>query len=70
GRKTAGGGGGGGGGASRGKKKVSMGVALHDGDAAEKKVEDEAGPVENAWWLGDGAIEELKGRTWLAGREG
>jgi anaphase-promoting complex subunit 1 len=51
----------------RGKKKVSMGAALHE--EAEKKADD-VGPVEAAWWLRDSAIDELKGKTWLARREG
>lgn len=51
----------------RGKKKVSMGAALHE---EQEKKADEVGPAEAAWWLRDSAIDELKGKTWLAGREG
>ncbi|KAK4101235.1 hypothetical protein N658DRAFT_486268 [Parathielavia hyrcaniae] len=55
----------------RSKKKVSLGVAQHDIRGDEQEVESrDAGAVEASWWLKDSAIEELKGRTWLAGRQG
>ncbi|KAK3904354.1 hypothetical protein C8A05DRAFT_13763 [Staphylotrichum tortipilum] len=53
----------------RGKKKVSLGVPLAEGEEGEKEG-DVAAPALGPWWLGDGAIEELKGRAWLAGPEG
>ncbi|KAK4141020.1 uncharacterized protein C8A04DRAFT_31456 [Dichotomopilus funicola] len=49
-----------------GKKKVLVGV---DTAALSATVNDEIEAVEGTWWLGDSVIEELKGRTWLAGRE-
>jgi len=74
---------GGGGGGRKGKKKVSMSVDQPGtgvgqdgggGTGREKVVvpehERELDAVEKGevWWLGDSAIEELKGRTWLAAR--
>ncbi|EAQ90419.1 hypothetical protein CHGG_02354 [Chaetomium globosum CBS 148.51] len=57
-------------GSGRGKKKVSMGAALLQEDVSVEKKGDDVGPVDAAWWLRDSAIDELKGGTWLAGREG
>ncbi|KAK4157783.1 hypothetical protein C8A00DRAFT_29321 [Chaetomidium leptoderma] len=61
----------------RGKKKVSLGVAQYEhemggGEQQEKTKaeEDVAGEDGASWWLRSSAIEELKGRTWLASREG
>ncbi|KXX73439.1 Negative regulator of mitosis [Madurella mycetomatis] len=59
----------------KGKKKVSVGTAAfaEPGSAStqEKKIEPSgSGGMEGSWWLRDNAIEELKGQTWLAGREG
>jgi anaphase-promoting complex subunit 1 len=54
----------------RGKKKVSLGGAQHEIGVAELQKEGrDVGPVEASWWLRDSVIEELKGRTWLAGRQ-
>ncbi|KAL2130934.1 hypothetical protein VTI74DRAFT_5739 [Chaetomium olivicolor] len=62
--------------AGRGKKKVSMGAATA-WDELDRVREDEVGKrmadisgVGPLWWLKDSVIEELKGKTWLAGREG
>ncbi|KAK1760295.1 hypothetical protein QBC47DRAFT_366829 [Echria macrotheca] len=44
----------------KGKKKVSLEPAESIETALEK---------DNGWWLRDSAIEELKGMTWLAGRQ-
>lgn len=59
----------------KGKKKVSVGTAAFaepgSASAQEKKVGPSgSGRMEGSWWLRDSAIEELKGRTWLADREG
>jgi len=71
--------------AGKGKKKVSIGVGEEQGagEGTAKEEQDKAGErigtagigvgsleEEPSWWLRDGAIEELKGRMWLAGREG
>lgn len=65
------------GGAGRGKKKVSLGPSvnveegLDSGAAVQEEKGSEVGGNETwSWWLRDSAIEELKGRAWLAGREG
>jgi anaphase-promoting complex subunit 1 len=53
----------------RGKKKVSMGIAQHETEIdGGKKPGDVL--VKDSWWLRDSVIDELKGRTWLASREG
>ncbi|KAK4244968.1 hypothetical protein C7999DRAFT_16812 [Corynascus novoguineensis] len=58
-------------GSGRGKKKVSLGVTTQEATSAEQeKTTDEITAMDGAWWLRDSAIEELKGMTWLAGREG
>jgi anaphase-promoting complex subunit 1 len=71
GRKTARGG--------KGKKKVSVGVGAVPPHDTEKGPQGERLPEQRSrdvwggqppWWLTDSAIEELKGRAWLAGREG
>ncbi|KAL2262989.1 hypothetical protein VTK26DRAFT_8718 [Humicola hyalothermophila] len=79
GKKTAAGTGSGSG-AGRGKKKVSLGPPVdveeggtaggRDAAAGKERNASELGEAEASWWLRDSAIEELKGRTWLAGREG
>ncbi|KAK4120531.1 hypothetical protein N657DRAFT_156730 [Parathielavia appendiculata] len=52
-------------------KKVSLGVSKHDSRGGEQETEGhDVSAVEASWWLRDSAIEELKGRTWLAGRRG
>lgn len=63
------------GGAARGKKKVAVGHAEEPEAAGRAPGEEKAGGaggegVERSWWLRDSVIEELKGKTWLAGREG
>ncbi|KAK3938987.1 hypothetical protein QBC46DRAFT_355443 [Diplogelasinospora grovesii] len=56
------------------KKKVSLATSsgqttiVPDGET-EQVVAAAAPERENIWWLRDGAIEELKGMAWLAGRE-
>ncbi|KAL2187833.1 hypothetical protein L209DRAFT_753981 [Thermothelomyces heterothallicus CBS 203.75] len=53
------------------KKKVSLGApAPEAGSSEQEKKADEVAAMDGAWWLRDSAIDELKGRTWLAGREG
>jgi len=42
---------------------------LREGEQQEKKVEEMEGAPQGGWWLRDSVVEELKGRTWLAGRE-
>lgn len=67
------GGSGSGSGSGRGKKKVSMGAVVHEGEQQQqekKEVQDEEGlQVQAGWWLRDSVVEELKGKTWLAGRD-
>jgi anaphase-promoting complex subunit 1 len=54
----------------RGKKKVSLGGTQHEVRGGEvQKRGQEFAAVEGSWWLRDSVIEELKGRTWLAGRQ-
>jgi anaphase-promoting complex subunit 1 len=53
----------------RGKKKVSMGVAQHETEIGGGKKPGDVS-VKDSWWLRDSVIDELKGRTWLASREG
>lgn len=54
----------------KGKKKVSM-KPTADEEPAVAAPETEVGAPEkdNGWWLRDSAIEELKGKTYLAGRQ-
>ncbi|KAK0610167.1 hypothetical protein B0T17DRAFT_127933 [Bombardia bombarda] len=66
----------------RGKGKRAVGSSKGAKKGRKKKVVVEADPFidvqglgagvvsENAWWLRDSVIEELKGRAWLAGWEG
>lgn len=55
----------------RGRKKVSLGAPTAEAGSAEQEAKmDEVAAMDGAWWLRDSAIDELKGRTWLAGREG
>lgn len=62
----------------RGKKKVSLGAAVHEEQQRHRQEEEKRGGdegggddgVEASWWLRDSVVEELKGRTWLAGRGG
>ncbi|KAK4195518.1 hypothetical protein QBC40DRAFT_19851 [Triangularia verruculosa] len=53
--------------ASKGKKRVSMSVGQQETSGEKRELD----MVErgDAWWMRDSAIEELKGRAWLAGRE-
>ena len=54
----------------KGKKKVSM-KPTADEEPVVAAPETEVGAPEkdNGWWLRDSAIEELKGKTYLAGRQ-
>jgi len=54
----------------KGKKKVSLEPTPEEKAAAAHESHVEAAEKENGWWLRDSTIEELKGMTWFAVRDG
>jgi anaphase-promoting complex subunit 1 len=54
----------------KGKKKVSLEPTAQEKAAAAQESRAATPEKENGWWLRDSTIEELKGMTWLAVRDG